>query len=56
VRDRIVTAVRRAIEAVLPWYDPEREAERDRQVERTARAARRVARRLDSYGRVAIRR
>lgn len=54
MRDRLVRAVRHAIEAVLPWYDPEREAAHDRQVRETVREANQTARRLGSYGRVRI--
>jgi len=56
MRDQVVTAVRRAIEAVLPWYDPQREAARDKHVDATVAAANVVARRLGSYGRVSLKR
>jgi hypothetical protein len=56
MRERLVMAIRRAIEAVLPWYDPERDAERDREVRESVREANRLVRRLGSYGRVSIRR
>ena len=48
--------MRRAIEAVLPWYDPEQDAAKERHVRETVREANRIARRLDSYGRVTFRR
>ena len=56
MRDRLVTAFRRAIEAVLPWYDPEREAARDRRAEAIAKRAEDTARKLESYGRISVRR
>jgi hypothetical protein len=43
--------IRRAVEAVLPWYDPETEAERDHDVEKLVRRSKMLARSA-GYGRV----
>ena len=55
MRDRIVSAARRVVEAVLPWYDPQRDDAHDRRVDRTVRNAKAASKRLASYGRVVIR-
>lgn len=51
----LMTRIRRAIEAVLPWYDPEAEAVKERQSHAAVRQARLARRELASYHRVTVR-
>lgn len=46
-----MAAIRRFIEGLLPWYDPEAERAREAHVNVTVREARRAVR-AGSYGRV----
>lgn len=51
MRDELMKAFRRAVEAALPWYDPQREVVKDRRTERHAREAERLAEAVENTAR-----
>lgn len=48
----LVTALRHAVERMLPWYDPEREALRDRRAKLLVRQATRLENKVGAYDRI----
>lgn len=51
-----MSAVRKAVEAVLPWYDPQVEAVKDQHVDKAVTEAKVAVDKLASYARVSARR